>query len=84
MAERLRNVNALLPTPKIQLDAATLGPVTPHEHGGWPEFTVTLTYHVETDDPAVGTEAARAFFHAVGMEGPDDWPYDNAGGTDAE
>ena len=50
-------------------DSAQLGRVHDHEDGGWPTFSITLTYHVSgTDDLDVAHQAAQAFFDAV------DWP----------
>jgi hypothetical protein len=45
----------------VYLDDATRGPVKPHEGGGWPTFTITLTYHVaDTEDIVEAQEFAEA------------------------
>ena len=69
-----RPPSALQPLARVQLEAAECSAVTPLVvdcQPAWPTFTVTLTYHVETDDPARQDAAVRAFF----QQGS--WPLDS-------
>lgn len=51
---------------KTRFLGAHLGESHPcDEDGGWPEFDVTLTFYVESDDPAVIERERKRVFESV-------------------